>query len=133
MATKQQIIDFLTTPQRIAIIGMSPDSSRPSHFVPEFLEKHGHEIVPVHPILDEIAGKPAFKKVGDVVPKPDAVIIYIGMRSIDRFVQEAIDAAISLIWLPLEITSDLKSDAEAKGIIFVENRCPKIDWNTYVN
>lgn len=49
-----------------------------------------------------------------------------------KIVSEAIDLKIPLIWLPLDITSELKSEAESYGLIFVEDKCPKIEWKNLI-
>lgn len=132
MATDAEIQHFLESPQRIAIVGMSPYEDRPSNFVPKFLGERGHEIIPVHPMLPEIAGKKAYKTLDLVEPRPDAVIIYISKKNVDKFVSLAIELAIPLIWLPLEITSQLKERVEESGLLFVENKCPKIEWEKMI-
>ncbi len=133
MATDEQIIEFLKTPQRIAIVGMSQYEDRASHFVPKFLAEQGHIFIPVHPMLSVIAGEKVYKTLDLVEPIPDAVIIYISMRNVDKIVSQAIDLGIKLIWLPLDITSTLRSKAEEKGIIFIEDKCPKIEWKNLIS
>ena len=41
----ESILDYKT----IAVVGISEDSTRPSHFVASFLESHGYKIIPVNP------------------------------------------------------------------------------------
>ncbi len=122
------IREFLMTPQKIAVVGMSPDPSQPSRYVPEFLEEKGHEIIPIHPVLEEIGHWKPKKKLEDV-KNPTAVIIYLSQRNVDRMVKKAIELNIPLIWLPLGITTILKKEAEFRGITLIQDKCPKIEWN----
>ena len=46
----------------IAIVGLSPNPLRPSHFVGYYLQRHGYKIVPVNPSADAILGRRAIPR-----------------------------------------------------------------------
>lgn len=122
------IKEFLTTPKNIAVVGLSPSPTKTSTEIALFLASNGHNILPVHPILGELLGKLTYKSIEELPTNTDGLLIYMTQRNVDKFVEKAINKHIPLIWLPLNITSTLKSRAEKEGIIFIENRCPKIEW-----
>ena len=46
-----QIADKILAESRvIAVVGISPKPDRPSHYVAEYLQKHGYRIIPVNPV-----------------------------------------------------------------------------------
>ncbi len=121
-----ELSSFLKHRQKLAIMGMSPDPSLPSHSIPKFLEEKGHEIIPIHPILPHIGHWKSYRKL-DEVDGISGVLIYFSPRNVDRAVQEAINLKIPVVWLPLGVTNGLKEQVEAQGLSYVEDKCPKIE------
>ena len=54
--TDDQIREILSM-QKVAVIGMSKNSSKAAHYVPKYLSDNGYDIKPVNPTTDEILGK----------------------------------------------------------------------------
>ena len=50
------ILGILTSAKTIAIVGLSPNELRASHFVGFYLRRHGYRIVPVNPREKTILG-----------------------------------------------------------------------------
>ena len=123
----QRVAEFLKSKQVIAVVGMSPDPSRPSRYVPEFLERKGHHIIPIHPILEKIGHWQTKKSLSDA-KEVTAVLIYMSPRNVDRKVEEAIDLRIPWIWLPLGVRTRLAQKVEHAGLRLIQDRCPKIEW-----
>ncbi|MCW5576049.1 MAG: CoA-binding protein, partial [Burkholderiales bacterium] len=44
----------------IAVVGLSPNASRPSHGVSKALQEFGFRVIPVHPAATEILGEKAY-------------------------------------------------------------------------
>jgi len=40
--------------KKIAVIGLSKDQSKPSHYVPKYMKEKGYKIIPVNPTAEEI-------------------------------------------------------------------------------
>ncbi len=131
-AMEQMIATFLSTPQIIAVVGMSPDAARPSRYVPEFLERKGHTIIPIHPILKEI-GHWRTKRSLREAKGATAVLIYMSPRNVDRVVEEAIKLKIPWIWLPLGVETSLAEEVSQNGLVLIQDRCPKIEWERLNN
>ncbi|HXW97023.1 MAG TPA: CoA-binding protein, partial [Gemmatimonadales bacterium] len=51
---------ILRSASTIAVVGMSPRPSRPSHYVAEYLQRAGYRVVPVRPGVDSILGETAY-------------------------------------------------------------------------
>ncbi len=65
----------------VAVIGASRNSERYSHKAVLLLQAKGHRPFPVHPGLDEVAGLPVFKKLGDIAEKIDTVTVYLSAKN----------------------------------------------------
>ena len=38
----------------VAVVGLSPEWHRPSHFAAKYLQEHGYRVIPVNPRTDKI-------------------------------------------------------------------------------
>lgn len=129
--------EILTKFKKIAVIGMSKNQSKPANEVPMLMKHNGYEIIPINPTADVIEGMKVYKTLADV---PDEIEIINVFRPGD----EAIDitnqaiarknekADIKVIWLQLGIENDeAKKLAEDNDIVFVQDKCMKIEYNKY--
>jgi len=55
----EDVTRLLRTAHTIAVVGLSPDRTRPSHGVAKALQRFGYRIVPVNPFAEFILGEPA--------------------------------------------------------------------------
>ncbi|GFO97589.1 hypothetical protein ig2599ANME_1794, partial [groundwater metagenome] len=62
--------------RNIAVVGISDDPERPSHFVASFLAEHGYNIIPVNPKLTEWEGKKCYPDLLSIPVKVDVVDIF---------------------------------------------------------
>jgi Predicted CoA-binding protein len=74
-----QIKDLLENTHRIAVLGIKPDADQPAHYVPEYAERAGYEIVPVpvyYKDLTEMMGKKVYRKIADIPGDIDMVNVF---------------------------------------------------------
>ena len=113
----------------IAIIGLSPDTSRPSYAVGSYLQSHGYRIIPVNPACDTILGESCYKSVS-LIPKDIHVDVVDVFRKPEA-VQEVIDDVEKsgrhpVIWLQEGVGSiDTVSYAQSNGFVVVADMCMK--------
>ncbi len=63
--------------ERVAILGASQKADRYSYKALKMLEAHGHQPLPVHPLLDEIEGYKVFANL-DALPRAiDTLTLYV--------------------------------------------------------
>ncbi len=68
----------MSTPQRVVIVGASDKPERYAHKAMRSLLQHGHEVVLVHPRLQEIEGRRVLADVSEIEGTVDAVTLYVG-------------------------------------------------------
>ena len=121
--TDDQIREILSL-NKVAVIGMSKNSSKAAHYVPRYLSENGYDIIPVNPSTDEILGKKSYDSVSDINEQIDVVDIFRPSDQVLPFVKEAIKKKPKVIWLQ-EGIHNLESEELAKshGIKVVFNRC----------
>ena len=65
----------------VAVVGASNNPERYSHQAVLLLQENGHTPYPVHPSLDNVAGRAVYKTVRDVPAKLDTVTVYLSARN----------------------------------------------------
>ena len=129
------IKEIYDTYKTIAVYGMSTNASKPSNYVPVFLQSKGYKIIPVNPVADTIAGEKAYKFLKDIPDEIDILNVFRPSAACLEVVEEAIERKklrgdIKLIWLQLGIANEqAKALAESNGIEFVQNMCMKDEFN----
>jgi len=121
---------LLAEPRRIAVVGLGANPDKPAFRVAQYLQRHGHVIVPVHPAVAEVLGEPAVPTLeaaaaGEPV---DIVDVFRRADAIPELVPAMIALRPRLVWLQLGITSPEAAAAlEAAGIPVVMDRCLKLE------
>ncbi len=119
----QEISEILSL-KKVAVIGMSKNSSKAAHYVPKYLSENGFDITPVNPSADEILGKKCFDSVSEIDGDIEIVDIFRPSDEVLPFVQEAIKKKPKVIWLQEGIhNSEAEDLARKNGITVVFNRC----------
>lgn len=124
---------ILSTTRVIAIVGVSSNPVRPSYFVARYLGLKGFRVIPVNPALagQTLFGETVRASLADCPPETDMVDIFRRAEQVPPVVAEAIAdlPGLRTVWLQLGIESDeARAMAEGRGLQFVQNRCPKIEY-----
>ena len=122
-SSDQQIREILSL-TKIAVIGMSKNSSKAAHYVPKYLADNGYDITPVNPTTDEILGKKCYSLISEVNEKIDIIDIFRPSDQVLPIIQEAIKKKPKVIWLQEGIhNSEAEALATQAGIKVIFNRC----------
>ena len=121
--TDNQIRDILSL-RKVAVIGMSKNSSKAAHYVPKYLSENGYDITPVNPTTDEILGKKCYESVSDIDEDIDIVDVFRPSDQVLPVIKEAIKKKPKVIWLQEGIhNSEAEELARKEGIEVIFNRC----------
>jgi predicted CoA-binding protein len=127
---EEEIQALLERARRIAVVGLSADSLRPSHGVARYLQSAGYEILPVNPKYagQEILGQPVVARVTDLDGPIDVVEIFRRPVDVPRPVDEAIAAGAGAVWMQLGIRNEEAGQKAADaGLFVVMDRCMSIE------
>ena len=121
--TDDQIREILSL-NKVAVIGMSKNSSKAAHYVPKYLSDNGYDVIPVNPSSDEILGKKCYDSVLDIAEPIDIVDVFRPSDQVLPFVKDAIKKKPKVIWLQEGIhNSEAEELAKSHGIKVIFNRC----------
>jgi len=108
----------------VAMVGLSPDPSRPSYRVASYLAEHGYEVVPVNPHAQEILGKRSYPDLSSVPRGVEVVDIFRRSEEVMPVVDEAIKIGAKAVWMQEGvINEEAASRAKHAGLLVVMNKC----------
>jgi predicted CoA-binding protein len=125
------IRDILVTYRTIAMVGASPNASRPSYFAMKYLKVKGFRVIPVNPgqAGQEILGERVYASLADINEPVDIVDIFRNSEAALGITKEAIRIGAKVVWMQLGVRNDEAAKlAEVAGLKVVMNRCPKIEY-----
>lgn len=122
------IIEVLATARTIAIVGLSSDPLRPSHFVGFYLQRHGYRIVPVNPNETAVLGEKAYPSLSDIPFPVDVVDVFRRPAAVPAIAEEAVKIGAKALWLQFGVISfDGAEIARRGGLAVVMDRCIKVE------
>ena len=128
-SNKQEIKEIFEITKTIAVLGLSPDSSKPSHRVAKYMQEHGFKIVPVYPKEDEILGEKVYRSLLEIPFKVDMVNIFRKPKALDMVADACIERGdVDVFWAQKDIVNnDAASRAKEAGMRVVQNMCTMIE------
>ena len=122
-SSDEQIREILSL-NKVAVIGMSKNSSKAAHYVPKYLSDNGYDITPINPTTDEILGKKCYSSISEVDDEIDIIDVFRPSDQVLDIIEEAIKKKPKVIWLQEGIhNSEAEDLAKKAGIKVVFNRC----------
>jgi predicted CoA-binding protein len=127
------IRDILKTTKSIAMVGASPNPSRPSYGVMHFLLSKGYHVIPINPghAGKEIQGQTVVASLADVDEPVDMVDVFRAADQLPAVIDEvlAMPHRPKVIWGQLTVRNDAAAGrAEAEGLTVIMDRCPAIEY-----
>ena len=122
--------DILTKYKNIALVGASKDLKKTSSIVMKYLQNNGYKVYPVNPTIrgEKILGEKVYAKVSEIDGQVDIIDVFRPSNEAVEIANEAVKIKAKVLWLQLDIKSpEAKKIAEANNIIYVENKCTKIE------
>lgn len=117
----------------VAMVGVSPDPVRPSHFVGRYLSLKGVRVIPVNPghAGRKLFGETVRAGLADCPAETDMIDIFRRSEAVPGIVREALEhlPGLRTVWMQIGVESpEAAALARARGIDVVMNRCPKIEY-----
>lgn len=117
----------------IAVVGLSPKPSRPSHHVATGLQSLGYRIIPIRPAIDRVLGETAYPDLDAACQAGNHIDLVDVFRAPDQ-ISPLIDACLRLHLPALWLQDGVINPAEALrardgGMSVVMNRCAWRDAN----
>jgi predicted CoA-binding protein len=116
----------------IAVVGLSPNPSRPSYGVSRAMQGFGYSIIPVHPAVREVLGARAYSRLADVPPPIDLVNVFRRPEHLDDIVDECLALGLKNLWIQEGIVNQAAAVRAVKGgMTVIMDRCIYRDYMRY--
>ncbi|WP_419806561.1 CoA-binding protein [Terriglobus sp.] len=123
------VIRRMLAAQTIAVVGLSDDPAKPSHYVSAYMQSAaGKCILPVNPSIDRVLNQTAYPSLTALPEPPELVNVFRLPRAIPAIVDEMIALGLKQLWVQQGIMHrEAAQHAEAHGIAVVMDRCIMIE------
>jgi predicted CoA-binding protein len=121
-------IRILERYKRIAMVGLSSNPFRPSHFAAIYLRSEGYDVIPVNPREKEVLNMRSYPTLLEVPGPVDIVDIFREPAAVPAIVEEAIAIGAKVVWMQLGVIHEEAAQrARDAGLEVVMDRCVKIE------
>jgi hypothetical protein len=117
----------------VAVVGLSANELRASHFVGYYLRRHGFRVIPVNPRETEVLGERSYASLGDVPVPVDIVNVFRAPEAVPALAQEAVAIGAGCLWCQFGVIhAEGARIAERGNVTVVMDRCIKVEHARYV-
>ncbi|MBI4971865.1 MAG: CoA-binding protein [Candidatus Omnitrophica bacterium] len=111
--------------KNVAVVGLSSNPEKPSHYVAKYLKEHGWNIFPVNPTLKgEVLGEKVYASLSDVPVNVEIVEIFRPPSEALPVVKDAIERGSKVVWMQVGIVNNEAAKlARAAGLTVVMDKC----------
>tara|TARA_B100000963_G_scaffold264730_1_gene232916 strand:+ start:38 stop:448 length:411 start_codon:yes stop_codon:yes gene_type:complete len=130
------IKDILSKYKKIALVGASKDLKKTSSIVMKYLQDYGFKVYPVNPSMkgEKILGEEVFGKISEIKEQVEIVDVFRPSDEVAAIAKEAVKVGAKVLWLQIDIKNEeARKIAEANNILYIENKCTKIEFEKYLN
>jgi predicted CoA-binding protein len=119
-----RIKKILLNYKNVAVVGLSPDQTRPSNGVARYLQRKGFKIIPVNPKETEILGEKVYPNLTAIPEKVEIVDVFRRSEHVPPIVDEAIRIGAKVVWMQEGVINQPAAlKASQNGITVVMDRC----------
>jgi predicted CoA-binding protein len=119
---------ILQQARRIAMVGLSSNPFRPSHFAAIYMIAEGYDVIPVNPREQEVLGRRSYASLREVPGPIDIVDIFRESSAVPPIVEDAIAIGAKVVWMQLGVINEAAAQrAREAGLEVVMDACVKIE------
>ena len=119
---------ILASARTIAVVGLSAEWHRPSHFAAKYMQAKGYRVIPVNPRYESILGERCVARLEDITAPVDIVDVFRRTEDVEPIADSAIAIGAKCLWQQIGV-KNFKADAKARaaGLDSVMDHCVKIE------
>ena len=132
----ENIKEILKKYKNIALVGASKDLTKTSSIVMKYLQDNGFNVYPVNPTMrgESIQGEKVFGNIKEIDGPVEIVDVFRPSNEVTEIAKDSIKVNAKVLWLQLNISNkEAKKIVETNDIIYIENKCTKIEYEKYFN
>ncbi|MHA2098376.1 MAG: CoA-binding protein [Candidatus Kariarchaeaceae archaeon] len=125
-----KLLDILESSEKIAVVGISQNTTQPSNSISKYLLSHGYSIIPVNPKYPEVLDIKSYPDLLSIPEKIDVVLIFRQSEVVFDIVSEVIkmNAKPRIVWMQEGIINEDAAELALRaGIDVVMDQCMRIN------
>jgi predicted CoA-binding protein len=112
----------------LAVVGLSAQWHRPSHFAAKYMLEHGYRVIPVNPQYREVLGQKCYASLREIPEKVDLVDVFRKTAEVLPVARDAVAIGARVFWQQLGVRNEEAAAlVQAAGMDSVMDRCVKIE------
>jgi hypothetical protein len=122
----------LLAAKTVAIVGLSGNPLRASHFVGFYLQRHGYRVIPVNPREPRVLGERSFATLRDLPMSVDVVNVFRAPSALPAIAADAVAIGARCLWCQFGVVNEEGARiAELGGLTVIMDRCIKVEHARY--
>jgi len=128
-ANNDEIQTIFSEVKTIAVLGLSPDATKDSYRIAQYLQSAGYKIIPVYPKEDEILGEKVYRSLEEIPLPVDMVNIFRKPDALDAIVNSCQTRGdVKVFWAQIGIVNnEAAKRAQDAGMKVVQNHCSMVE------
>jgi predicted CoA-binding protein len=124
----ENVRELLQQTRSIAVVGISSDPSKPSHYVAAYMQARGYRVIPVNPRYPEVLGERCYPNLQAIPGKVDMVDVFRRAEDCPAIAEQAAAIGAKSLWLQLGIVStEAEAIARQGGLQVVMDACLMVE------
>lgn len=125
----EAIKSILSEVKTIAVFGLSPNITKDSYRVAQYLQAAGYKIIPVYPKEDFILGEKVFRSLEEIPFPVDMVDVFRKPDALDAIVDSCLARGdVKVVWSQIGIVNNkAAARAENAGMKVVQSHCSMVE------
>ena len=127
--------EILSKFKSIALVGASKDLTKTSSIVMKYLQDYGFKVYPVNPSMkgQKLLGETVFGNIKEIKSPIEIIDVFRPSDEVTQIAQDAVKIGAKVLWLQLNIKNEeAKRIAETNNILYIEDKCTKIEFEKYL-
>ena len=128
------IKEILSKYKKIAMIGVSNDTTKASTIVMKYMLEYGFKVFPINPKAkgQKILGEKVLEKITDIKEQVDIVNVFRPSKDALDIAKDTIKIRAKVLWLQLGIRNEkARLLVQSKNIEYIENKCTKMEYQKH--
>ncbi len=128
-SNREEMKKYFEEVKTIAVLGCSPDNTKASNHVAEYLRDVGYKMIPIYPKHDEILGQKVYRSLADIDVPVDMVVVFRKPAALDAIADAVIARGdVKVYWTQLGLINNSAADkVKASGVAVVQNYCAMVE------
>ncbi len=128
-SNRDEMKKYFEEVKNIAVLGCSPDNTKASNHVAEYLRDVGYKMIPVYPKHNEILGQKVYRSLAEIDEPVDMVVVFRKPAALGAVADAVIARGdVKVYWTQLGLVNNEVADkVKEAGIAVVQNHCAMVE------